>query len=74
MRLSAEQWELLPSDDDVAFYREHGWYISKKILPDELIDEARYGSERYFAGERDMPMPITTGYADWKHRGAGFRS
>jgi len=66
MKLSPEERELLPSDDDVAFYREHGWYISKKILPDELIDEAKYGSERHFAGERDMPMPLTTGYADWK--------
>ena len=64
MKLSHEQRELLPSDEDVAFYREHGWYISKKILPDELIDEARYGSERHFAGERDTPQPKITGY--WK--------
>ena len=66
MKLSPEQRALLPSDEDVAFYREHGWYISKKILPDELIEEARYGSERHFAGDRDMPMPKIAPYADWK--------
>jgi hypothetical protein len=62
MELSPEQRELLPSDEDVAFYREHGWYISKKIVPDGLIDEAKYGSERHFAGERDTPQPKITGY------------
>ena len=75
MKLSDDQWELLPSDEDTAFYREHGWYISKKILPDELIEEAKYGSERHFAGERDMPMPVASGYADWRPEdGDGFRN
>ena len=62
MELSPEQRELLPSDEDVAFYREHGWYISKKIVPDGLIDEAKYGSERHFAGSatrRSQRSPAT---------------
>ena len=48
MKLTPEQEELLPSPDDVAFYREHGYYISKKILPQELIDQAvtHYQSEK----------------------------
>jgi len=46
MILSHEERELLPSDDDIAFYRRHGWYVSKKILPDAVIDEAIRGSER----------------------------
>ena len=66
MKLSPEQRALLPSDEDVAFYREHGWYISKKILPDELIDEARYGSERHFAGDRDTPHAKDHRLSDWK--------
>jgi len=65
MDLSAEQRELLPSDEDVAFYREHGWYISKKILSDEAIDDALYGSERHYAGERDSEL-LVGGYLDWK--------
>ena len=66
MKLTPEQHELLPSADDVAFYREHGYYISKKILPQELIDQAVHGSERHFAGQRDIPLPISGGFADWK--------
>ena len=66
MKLTPEQHEVLPSPDDVAFYREHGYYISKKILPQELIDQAVRGSERHFAGQRDIPLPISDGFADWK--------
>ena len=64
--LSEEQLALLPTDEDVAFYEEHGWYISKKVIPDELIDEAILGSERYYRGERDTKLPVNTGYTDWK--------
>jgi hypothetical protein len=66
MILSPEERELLPPDDDVAFYRRHGWYVSKKILPDAVVDEAIRGSERYFASERDATIPITGGYSDWR--------
>jgi hypothetical protein len=66
VKLTPEQYELLPSADDVAFYREHGYYISQKILPHELIDQAVRGSERHFAGQRDIALPIRGGFADWK--------
>lgn len=64
--LSKEQLALLPTEEDVAFYEEHGWYISKKVLYDEIIDEAILGSERYYRGERDTPLPVSGGYSDWK--------
>lgn len=64
--LSKEQLMLLPTEEDVTFYEEHGWYISKKILPDEVIDEASQGSERFYNGERDMTLPIDTGFSNWK--------
>ena len=57
---------LLPDEQDVAFYEEHGWYISKKVIPDDVIDEAIAGSQRYYRGERDMPLPVSGGYSDWK--------
>jgi ectoine hydroxylase-related dioxygenase (phytanoyl-CoA dioxygenase family) len=56
----------LPTDEDVAFYREHGWYVSPSILPDELLDDALHGAERHYAGERDMPLPLSGGYLDWR--------
>ena len=57
--LSAEEIELLPSDEDVAFYAEHGWYLSKKLLTDDETDELVNASERYYAGERDrLHVPL----------------
>jgi len=64
--LTEEQMALLPTEEDVAFYEEHGWYISKKIIPDEVIDGAIAASERFYAGEIDTPLPTTTGYSNWR--------
>lgn len=55
--LTEEQRALLPSDEDVAHYREHGWYISQKIFSDEEIDAALRGSERFYALDLDQPSP-----------------
>src|SRR5215204_5629831 len=66
MKLSVDEQRLLPSPENVAFYREHGWYISDKIIPDDVIEEAIHGSERHFAGERDVPLPLASGYSDWR--------
>jgi hypothetical protein len=64
--LNHEQLALLPTAEDVAFYEEHGWYISQKVLPDEIIDEAIKGSERYYREERDTLLSISSGYSDWQ--------
>jgi phytanoyl-CoA dioxygenase PhyH len=64
--LSEEERALLPSDEDVAFYREHGYFITPKVLPEELLDDALYGVERYYSGERDTPLPISGGFLDWR--------
>lgn len=52
--LTEEQLVLLPTEDDVKFYEQHGWYASKVILPDELLDNAVEGANKYYAGERDF--------------------
>lgn len=59
---------LLPSDEDVAFYRQHGWYRSKQVLPEALLDQALRGIQRHFSGERDWTLPPTSGFSDWKPR------
>jgi ectoine hydroxylase-related dioxygenase (phytanoyl-CoA dioxygenase family) len=64
--LTTEQLALLPTETDIDFYEEHGWYISPKIIPDEIIDRAISGSERFYRGERDATLPVATGYSDWK--------
>lgn len=47
--LSEDEIALLPSDEDVAFYQQHGWYLSKKLLTDDETDELVNASERYYA-------------------------
>ena len=71
MLLAPELEELLPTDEDVLFYQEHGWYQSKKVLSDDVIDAAIEGAERHWAGERDWRLPIESGYADWKPSDGG---
>ncbi|MEU6582357.1 phytanoyl-CoA dioxygenase family protein [Nocardia sp. NPDC046763] len=55
--LTAAQRRLLPTDADVRFYAEHGWYLSKKLLTDEEIDALDEASERFYDGERDRELP-----------------
>ncbi|GLV55098.1 hypothetical protein KDH_19450 [Dictyobacter sp. S3.2.2.5] len=57
MQLTEEELLLLPTDEEVAFYRTHGYYKSRKLFTDAEIDAAIAGSERYYAGERDFPLP-----------------
>jgi hypothetical protein len=55
--LTEQERSLLPTDDDVAFYAEHGWYLSKKLFTDDEADALVTQSERYYAGERDRSLP-----------------
>ena len=60
MGLTADQEALLPTDEDVDFYEEHGYYVSRKVLPDEVIDAAVRGAERHWSasatgGFRSVP-------------------
>jgi ectoine hydroxylase-related dioxygenase (phytanoyl-CoA dioxygenase family) len=64
--LSQEQLSLLPTEEDITFYEEHGWYISPKLIPDEIIDDAVRGSEQFYQGERDATLPVSCGYSHWQ--------
>lgn len=64
--LTPEQCALLPDDADVAFYEEHGYYISKEgVLTDALIDAACEGARRFYDGERDATLPFDRGFSNW---------
>ncbi|HZP52543.1 phytanoyl-CoA dioxygenase family protein [Actinocrinis sp.] len=56
--LTEAERELLPTDDEVAHYEEHGWYLTKKLLTDEEIDELVDASERFYAGARSRTLPL----------------
>lgn len=65
--LTTEQQRLLPSEEDISFYEANGYYISQPgVIPDELIDLAVAGSERFYRGERDAELPVKTGFSDSK--------
>ncbi|NBH04617.1 phytanoyl-CoA dioxygenase family protein [Amycolatopsis sp. SID8362] len=48
---------VLPTAEDIAYYRENGYFVSKKILGDDLIAQALEGSERLYRGEYDERFP-----------------
>ena len=56
--LTDDELALLPSQADVAWYAEHGWYLSKKLLTDEEADALTAASERFYAGRRDRTLPL----------------
>lgn len=57
-KLTEEERELLPSEADIAFYAEHGWYLTKKLLTGEEVDELVEASEQFYAGHRDHTLPL----------------
>ena len=65
--LTPEQRALLPDESDVAFYEANGYYVSKEgVLPEDLLDSAFEGTQRFYRGERDGTLPFDTGFSDWK--------
>lgn len=56
------RFTLLPTDEDVAYYRENGYWISPPILTDEVLDAAERGMRRHHTGDVDHQVP---GDPDW---------
>jgi len=55
--LTEAERTLLPSDEDVAHYARHGWYLSGKVFTDEEVDLLSAASDRFYAGGRDRVLP-----------------
>ncbi|HEY0700348.1 MAG TPA: phytanoyl-CoA dioxygenase family protein [Micromonospora sp.] len=55
--LTDEERDLLPTDAEVAEYARSGWYLTRKLLTDDEVDELVAASERFYAGERDRELP-----------------
>ncbi len=64
---------LLPSEEDIEFYRTHGFYITKPIFTDTELDQAIEASERFYAGldkqELQLPDGKTVKQSWWKGNG-----
>jgi hypothetical protein len=55
--LTGAEQNLLPSDDDVQWFAEHGWYLTKRLLSDGEVAALAGASERFYAGHRDRVLP-----------------
>ena len=64
--LTQEQQALLPAEEDICFYEDHGWYISPVVIPETVIDSAIAGSQAFYRGERDAVLPVDKGYSNWQ--------
>jgi ectoine hydroxylase-related dioxygenase (phytanoyl-CoA dioxygenase family) len=64
--LTPEQQALLPTEEDICFYEEHGWYISPSVIPETIIAQAIAGSQAFYDGVRDAVLPMNTGYSNWQ--------
>jgi len=65
---------VLPTSKDVAFYQEHGYYVTGKIIPPQILEDALFGVDRFYEGERDYALPLMGGYLDWRsEHGDGLR-
>ena len=57
-QLTDQERELLPSDEEVEFYAEHGWFLTQKLFTDAEIDALVEASDRFYAGDRDRLLPV----------------
>ncbi|WP_152364973.1 phytanoyl-CoA dioxygenase family protein [Microlunatus speluncae] len=62
-QLTDSQQRLLPARADVQSYREHGFWISPVIIPDDVLDAAERGMQRYYAGDLDSTGIHPAGWA-----------
>src|SRR5262245_50004898 len=54
--LPAREQALLPGPEDIQFYRHHGYWISPPLFTNEELDDALFGTERFYAGDYDFHL------------------
>ena len=55
MILTDAQQRLLPTDNEVDFYREHGYYVSPVLFTEQELSVILDASERFYRSEVDEP-------------------
>ncbi len=56
--LAEAQLDLLPTDDEVEHYRQHGWYLTRKLFSDAEIDALVEATDAFYAGRKDRALPV----------------
>jgi Phytanoyl-CoA dioxygenase (PhyH) len=63
--LTEAERALLPTDEDVRWYAEHGWWLSGKLFSDAEIDALVEASEAFYAGAVDRELPVRPPNLAW---------
>lgn len=58
--LSDLQKSMLPTEKDIELYEQNGWYISEKIIPDNILDAAVNGAKEFYNGKIDFTLKNNT--------------
>ena len=56
----------LPTPGDVAFYREHGWYVTDPIVPLDLLDDMVRRVDDHQRRPDAERLRSTVGHEDWR--------
>jgi hypothetical protein len=56
--LTEAERALMPTPEEVAGYREHGWYLSRRLFSDEELDTLQDATEKYYEGHRDRTLAV----------------
>ena len=56
--LTEAERALLPTPEEIAGYREHGWYLSNRLFTDEELDALQAATEKYYEGHRDRTLTV----------------
>lgn len=56
--LTPQELELLPTPEDVQFYKEHGYYVSGAVFSEQEIDRLVEAASAYYEGHRDQRLPL----------------
>jgi hypothetical protein len=56
--LTEQERSLLPTDEEVLGYAEHGWYLTRKLFTDDEIDTIVAETERFYQGAKDRSLPL----------------
>lgn len=62
--LTDQQKSFLPSKKQVDFYKKNGWYISEKIIPESILDNANIAVQEFYEGKIDSYLKGTIGIAN----------
>ncbi len=55
--LTEPELGLLPTDEEVGLYQQHGWYLTRKLFTDGEIDALIEATDQFYAGHRDRTLP-----------------